>query len=132
MRRVTPLRSDPEKVREFNQRARTNSNPKRRAISPASTAQRDKVRGTPCVACGEDRLVHPAHLIDRSLCPEGADDPRAVIPACPTCHHLYDTGKLSLLEYLEPRFRVELAFAVERFGLISTLERVTNDRWSPA
>jgi hypothetical protein len=104
------------------------------AISPATPAQRAKVKGMCCIVCGRDsyRLpIHPAHLIDRSLCPEGADDELAVVPLCVACHRLYDDGELSLLEHLEPRWREELAFAVRRFGLISTLKRVTNERWAP-
>ena len=97
----------------------------------ASETQRKKCRDGLCVVCGRDRFeatIHPAHLIDRSLCPQGADDPRAVVPLCAEDHRRYDSGEISLLEYLEPRFRVELGFAVERFGLVNTLRRVTNDR----
>ena len=100
---------------------------KRGAGFAASAAQRMRVAGQPCVNCGRHG-VDPAHLIDRSLCPTGADDPRAVIPLCRGCHEAYDNHRLSLLESLEPYFREELAFAVERFGLISTYKRVTGDR----
>jgi hypothetical protein len=67
------------------------------------------------------------HLIDRSL--GGDDDPRAVVPACWRCHHLYDSGEISLLEHLEPRYRAELAYAVELVGLLPALRRITNSRW---
>jgi transposase-like protein len=54
-----------------------------------------------------------------------------VVPLCPACHRAYDDERLSILEYLEPHWRTELAFAVERVGLMSALRRVTNSRWQP-
>lgn len=107
--------------------------PKRRAISPASPEQRADVRDQACVVCrGHAGACHPAHVIDRSLCGEGADDPRAVVPLCPEHHRAYDDGAgqgtLDLLPYLEPHRRDVLAFAVERVGLMATVRRVTNER----
>lgn len=130
LKRRTELRADPETTRAFEQRARTNSRPTRRAVSPASPEQRAFVQGHGCLICGATP-VDPAHLISRAACPEGADRALAVVPICRAHHRLYDDGKLSLLEYLEPHHRHELAFAIERFGLISTLEFVTNQRWRP-
>ena len=101
----------------------------RRSISPASTAQRDKISLECCVICGAEH-VHPAHVIDRSL--GGDDDPRAVVALCPPHHREYDDGSLSILEYLEPHYRAELAYAVELVGLITALERITNQRWRAA
>lgn len=100
---------------------------KRRAISEATPKQRLRVKYASCVVCGTSPC-HPAHLIDRSLCPQDADDPRAVIPLCPRCHRAYDEQNLDLLPY-ESRFREEMAFAVRRFGLMRTLRRVSNTRW---
>jgi len=132
VKRSVPLKASPDKIRAFQQRARTNSTYKPHAISPASRAQRAMVRGKPCLVCGEDRGVDPAHLIDRSLLSDGQDDPRAVVPLCrATCHPAYDEHRLSLLERLETGERVELAFAVQRFGLLRTLERVTGERYRP-
>lgn len=83
----------------------------RKAISPASTEQRAAIDTRACVVCrGHAGHCHPAHLVDKSL----ADD-----------------ELLDLLPYLEPHFRVELAYAVERFGLLRTWRRVTNRRGSP-
>lgn len=96
----------------------------------ATRSQQEKVRFMACVVCQQEP-VDPAHLIDKSLCPEGRDDPRAVVPLCRRHHNEYDDRALSLLEHLEPHWHVELAFAVERFGLISTLNRVTNASWAP-
>ena len=51
------------------------------------------------------------------------------MPGCRRCHRAYDEGGLSLLEHLEPRFRAELAYAVELVGLLAALRRITNARW---
>lgn len=91
--------------------------------------QRKAIEGRACLYCHAEG-VDPAHLIDRSLCAD-LGDPRAVVPLCRSCHSKYDRHELDLLASLEPYFRVELAFAVERFGLISTLQRVTGLRWVP-
>jgi hypothetical protein len=117
------LRRDTPKTRQAVRRAQ------RRAVSPASEAQRAKVRDAPCVRCGAPGPCHPAHLIDRSL--GGDDDPRAVVPLCAACHRLYDEGGCSLLEHLEPHYRVELAYAVELVGLLAAVNRVTNDHYEP-
>lgn len=126
----TELRANPDKVRAFNRRARENSTSsrKRQPISPASPAQRAAVKDRGCIVCAEVP-VDPAHLLSRSVCPDQADDARAVVALCREHHRAYDLGEIGVLEFLEPYQRVELAFAVERFGLISTLEFVTKRRW---
>lgn len=99
-----------------------------RPISPASPAQRERIRGRVCVVCGSE-LVHPAHVIDRSI--GGDDDPRAVVPLCPPHHRAYDDEKsLDLLPHLEPHYREELAYAVQLVGLVAALERITNEHWT--
>ncbi len=109
---------------------------RRRPISEASPEQREAVALKACVARREGPChgpVDPAHLIPRGLCPDTDGDPRAVVPLCRHHHDGYD-GKpgvapsLDLLPYLEPHYRDELAFAVQRVGLLSTLRRVTNER----
>jgi hypothetical protein len=103
--------------------------PRRKAISEASHAQRAATRDRACVVCDQGAgACHPAHIIPRGVTSVGQDDPRAVVPLCAVHHRLYDEGGLSILEFLEPHYRVELAFAVERVGLLSTLRRVTNER----
>lgn len=127
-----PLKADPEKVREFERRGRANSNQRRRPISPASPVQRKRVEGWGCLVCAE-RPVDPAHVIDRSLLSEGQDHALAVVPLCRPHHDEYDSRRLDLLPYLESQpWRQVLGFAVARFGLVSTLERVTGERWQPA
>lgn len=109
------------------------STQKRRPISPASTAQRAAVEGKACLVCRRPGPCHPAHIVDRSLLGEDQDHELAVIWLCAQeCHRAYDDGDLSILEYLEPHHRDRLGFAVARFGLLRTLERVTNQRWAPA
>jgi hypothetical protein len=54
---VSPRRVEREKVRSTLKQGR--------GISPASKAQREKVRLVPCIRCGRDG-VQPAHVIDRA------------------------------------------------------------------
>lgn len=102
-----------------------------RGISEASSEQREKVKGKPCIRCRKPGPCHPAHLIDRSICSVGADDALAVVSLCPSCHREYDEEDLSLLEHLEPHHREELAFAVERVGLLTALFRISGETWAP-
>lgn len=104
-----------------------------------SPEQREKVEGMACLVCGtggtEHITVDPAHLIDRSIWPDHDGDPLRVVPLCRGyyglgCHRAYDEDGLDLLPYLEPKYRAELAFAVRGFGLLNTLQRVTNRRWA--
>jgi hypothetical protein len=86
--------------------------------------------GNACIVCWRvptDR----AHLIDRSLASDAHGDPRRVVFLCRQHHEEYDAHDLDLLPYLEKRHRVELARAVEVFGLIGTLERVSGSKWTP-
>jgi hypothetical protein len=81
--------------------------------------------------CGASQ-TDAAHLIPRGLADDGGGDPRAVVPLCREHHRAYDEGGLSLLGFLEPRYRDEMAFAVSRVGLVSALRRITNDRGAAA
>lgn len=102
---------------------------RRRRLSPASEAQRQKVAGKACLACGR-RPSDPAHLVPRSL--GGCDDPDCVVPLCRPCHRAFDQGGLDLLPDLEPRHRMELAHALGHISLVALLERVTGERWRAA
>ena len=93
----------------------------------ASQSQREKVNGEPCVVCGRS-FCDPMHIIDRSITTVGQDNALAVVAGCRQCHGEYDGGTLDLLPHMEPRYRQELAYAVERVGLVATLRRVTNER----
>lgn len=97
----------------------------------ASPAQREKCREARCLVC--DRVpCDPCHLIPRSMLGEGQDHPLAVFAGCRIHHRLFDEHKLDILPELERDGREELAFAVERFGLLRTLKQVTASDWKPA
>lgn len=105
---------------------------RRSGFTPASTDQRSKVRGRLCLAHGEECAgpIDPAHLVDRAL--GGDEDPRAVVPLCRFHHDAYDNNNLSLLEFLEPHWRTEQAYAVELVGLLSAINQITGERYVPA
>jgi hypothetical protein len=96
----------------------------------ASAQQRRKVRDLACVVCWK-APCDPAHLIPRSLWPDHDGDPRRVVPLCRRHHDEYDFGFLDLLPHLKGH-RAELDYAIERFGLVPTLQRVRHERWHPA
>jgi 5-methylcytosine-specific restriction endonuclease McrA len=99
--------------------------PKRRgSISPATPAQRARVKDRACIVCAA-HPCDPAHLIDRSLAPSAGDDVRMVVPLCRPCHHDYDEGDRDLSPYLEPYWRDAIACAVEAIGLFRALKRIT-------
>jgi hypothetical protein len=107
---------------------------RRRGISPATPDQRLKARGAACVVCGLTSLeatIDPSHLIPRGMTTVGQDDERAVVPLCRRCHDAYDREQLDLSSHLEPGYREEVAFAVERVGLFAALRRITNSTWAP-
>ncbi len=110
--------------------------PKRRPISPASTAQRAK--RTASIVSGETRGLDPAHICPRSL--GGCDHPDCVVPLTRAEHRAFDeadprTGKrLDLLPYLVAHgCHAELAHALEHYrcDLPALLERVTGEAWRP-
>lgn len=92
----------------------------------ASPAQREKVRGQGCVVCDRSP-VDPAHTVSRAK--GGDDDPRCVVGLCRAHHRMYDSEGFSILEYLEPDYREEIAYAVQKVGLINAYELLTNERW---
>ena len=129
-RRTELVRS--EGLSRGKQLRRTPSMPRRAQIAPASREQRRKVEGALCLRCAGDASTgpaDPAHLVPRSL--GSGDDTLDVVPLSRLCHREYDDGRLSLLEYLEPRYREEVAQAVRHVGLVRALEQLTNERWAP-
>jgi hypothetical protein len=96
--------------------------PKRSAISPASPAQREKIKGRPCVVCGAPATT-PMHLWPRGK--GGCDDPLCVLPACWLCHRAYDTKELELLPRIVKHYRAEIARAQLHTDPISLLARLT-------
>jgi hypothetical protein len=89
-----------------------------------------RISGNACLVCWQ-APADRAHLIDRSLVADPHGDPRRVVFLCREHHDAYDAHTLDLLPWLEKWHRVELARAVEIFGLIGTLERVTGRAWAP-
>ena len=75
----------------------------RRAPGAASDAQRAKINGAWCIVCQQTKGLTPAHLAARAR--GGCDHPDCVVPLCWTHHRAFDTGRLDLLPYLEPRWR---------------------------
>jgi hypothetical protein len=92
----------------------------------ATDAQRAAVAGRPCIVCGADKRVDPAHVISRSM--GGCGDALCVVPLDRDCHRAYDRGELDLLPYLEPGWRAQLAHAVGHVGLIGALRQITGRR----
>jgi len=108
--------------------------PKRGRGFAASEAQRQKIHAhAVCVVCGRDAFevrIDPAHVVSRTHSPE--ESPLDVVPMCRAHHDEYDLDRtLDLLPYLEPHHREELAQAVRRVGLLTALQRITNQRWRP-
>lgn len=66
-------------------------------ISPASDAQREKVRGAISIISAEGPC-HPAHILDRRY--GGCDDPLCVIPLTPFEHRDYEENRLDVLPAL--------------------------------
>jgi hypothetical protein len=115
------LRRTPMQPRKKSLARRTRLKPK--AISPASAAQRSKVKGAPCVHCNEP-ACDPMHLCPRAL--GGCDDPLCVLPGCRKCHRAFDEGKLDLLADLVGRFKAEIAHAQMHMDPVSLLERLSS------
>jgi hypothetical protein len=92
----------------------------------ASDAQRAKIVGGACVVCQQTKGLTPAHLAPRAL--SGCDEPDCVVPMCWMHHGAYDTGRLELLPYLEPRWRAAVTHAVLHLGLIGAVRRLAPKR----
>jgi hypothetical protein len=135
LRRTTALRPGPPPVRRTPLARRTPLRPSgqpklggsaagRVAPMPmaASDAQRAKIVGRACVVCLQTKGLTPAHLAPRPL--GGCDHPDCVVPLCWMHHRAFDTGRLELLPYLEPRWRAEVAHAVTHLGLIGAYRRL--------
>lgn len=135
LKRKTPLLTRTGLVRRQSLQAKASGKRqgfgKPRAISPASTAQRAKTRGTECIVC-EQQHAHqttpsdPAHVVPRSM--GGCDSPDCVVALCRFHHQAVDGGQLDLLAYLEPAYRVEQMHAVGHIGIARVYRQLTNER----
>jgi len=124
IRRGRPLRRGRPPARRTPLRRTTAL--KRRPFTPASAAQRTKVKGARCLVCGSHTPIDPAHLIARSA--GGCDDALCVVALCRSCHRRYDSGALDLVAHLEPNHRAEAAHAVGHVGLAGALRRISGRR----
>jgi hypothetical protein len=95
---------------------------KRAPFSPASPAQRAKIKGQRCVHCGRP-ATDPMHLWPRGK--GGCDDPQCVVPGCRSCHRLFDAGALDVLADLVRDFKPEIAHAQLHTDPVSLLARLT-------
>jgi len=97
-----------------------------RLLSPSSRdwtephAKRDSEPG--CRVCGREG-VDAAHVVPRSLAPNGGEHRDNIVPLCRKCHRLYDEGFLSLEEYLTA---AEAACAVLLTGSLRAALRVVS------
>lgn len=95
---------------------------KRRPISPASPAQRAKIKGKRCVHCPRP-ACDPMHVCPRGR--GGCDAPLCVVPGCRRCHRAFDEGKLDLMGDLVQHFKPELAHALLHMTPIALVARLT-------
>lgn len=125
LQRRTALGVDPEKVRAFRERGQRSSaraTNKRRAISPASPEQREKIVGRVCASCG-DPASDPMHLWPRGM--GGCDHPDCVLPGCRVCHRLYDDGQLDLEAIVAlPDFAAERAHMASHASFQACIRRL--------
>ena len=100
---------------------------RRRPVSPASPAQRDKVYDRQCVNCGAGPGCDPAHLCPRSQ--GGCDDPACVVPLCRGCHTAFDQGMIDLEPVLAlPQFSVERSHMASHMSLRRCIQRLNGRR----
>jgi hypothetical protein len=108
-------------------RRRRSSFRRKGGFTPASPAQRKKVKRQGCRITGEHGgHVHPAHVCDRGL--GGCEHEDCVIGLRADYHRLYDMQKIDVLPHLT---KEEQAHLVSHVGLISALEQSTGERWAP-
>lgn len=106
--------------------------PKARSVSPASAAQRAKVRETPSIISG-GWGCDAAHLWPRGR--QGCDSPLCVVPLTRLEHNAFDHGSLDLLPYLlQAGMVAEMQHALGHAegNLPALLLRLTGERWIPA
>ncbi len=126
IRRRRPFRPGTKPLRRAAKPLARRAPFERHRLAPASSAQRDAVRGLACIVCGARSDIDPAHLVPRSL--GGCDHPLCVVAPCRMHHRAYDRGRLDLVPYLEPRCRNQAAHAVTHLGLAGALRRLSGRR----
>jgi hypothetical protein len=84
-----------------------------------------------CRFCGTSQSIarlEAAHIIPRSLAPNGGEDPLNIVPLCATssrCHQAYDQGRIDLLPVLTLE---EQECAVRLAGGLAAALRVTTGK----
>jgi hypothetical protein len=104
---------------------------KRPSFTPASPAQRAKVRDAISIVSGE-KPCDASHLTARAH--GGCDDPLCVVPLTRLEHRAFDAGDLDILPYLIAHgFWAELAHAIQAHHVdpLSLIHRTTGVRWAP-
>jgi hypothetical protein len=102
-------------------------------------AQREKVRGLPCVGCGREAseyvAIDPAHIWSRG---GRCSSPLCIVPLCRDidggCHRPFDKGELDLLPRLvELGYFAELAHVISEHHVspLTLAEHVTGQRYAP-
>jgi hypothetical protein len=102
------------------------------SISPASKAQRDKVRHAKSIYSARPGC-DPAHIWPRSR--GGCDHPDCVIPLTRDEHNEFDAHRLDILSCLVARkCWAEMAHPIIAHGVspLQLLERLTGQEWRPA
>jgi hypothetical protein len=133
MRRDTPLKRNVG-LKRTPLKARTDSpftTKKRSGFTPASTAQRAKVRDRGSIVSGEGPC-DPCHLTSRQH--GGCDHEDCVIPLTREEHRAFDDRRLDVLPFLIAHgLWVELAHAVlvHHYDPVSLAERCTGERYVP-
>lgn len=125
----TPLKRTSAPVRSGSTLKRSTAPKKRRAISPASPAQRAKVKDAVSIVSGQEPC-DPMHLVSRSI--GGCDHELCVLPATRAEHRAYDEGELDLSPYLMNHIP-EVAHALTHVNgsLLRLMRIVTGKRWVP-
>lgn len=134
-KRVAPAGYCSRKCADVQARERANRKAAMRAVPPrapmrlvspssrdwmAAHAKRDSEAR--CRVCGREG-VDAAHIVPRSLAPNGGEHQDNIVPLCRSCHRLYDEGFLSLEEYLTA---AEAACAVLLAGSLRAALRVVS------
>ena len=80
-----------------------------------------------CRVCRRrERPVEAAHILPRSVVPNGGEDGRNIVPLCREHHGEYDADRLDLLPWLSPE---EQSYAVELAGgIIAALRIISGKR----
>lgn len=104
-----------------------------RGISPASSAQRAKIKAMgACVVLGSTEGVDGAHVWPRGL--GGCDSPDCVIPLHRELHNLLDRQEIDILGILIAHgLFVEIAHPILAHNVspLTLLERLTGLNWQP-